>query len=118
MKMLPDEILRFFQKQHFVIVSTVDRKSKIPHSSCKGIVNIEKQSRIYLLDLYNGRTYANLKENPHINITAVDEHKFKGWCLKGKAKIMSGKRIKPEIIKLWEKGIAGRITHRILKNIR
>ena len=118
MKALNDEIVRFFRKQNFTVISTIDRKSGAPHNSCKGIVKIDKNGRIYLLDLYKQRTYENLKHNTHISVTAVDEHRFKGWCLKGKAKIVSGKRLKPNVIKAWEERIAGRITHRLLKNIR
>lgn len=118
MKAIPDEIIKFFQKQRFVIVSTVDRRSKIPHNSCKGIVKIEKNGRVYLLDLYKWRTYANLRHNPNISITAVDEHRFKGWSLKGKAKIVPGSKLRGDIIKAWENRISSRITHRILKNIQ
>ncbi len=117
MKPLTDEIVRFFQKQHFTIVSTID-ENKMPHNSCKGIVKIDRSGEIYLLDLYKWRTYANLRQNSHISLTAVDEHKFEGWCLKGKAKIVPGKRLKPDIIKAWEERLATRITHRLLKNIR
>jgi hypothetical protein len=48
----------------------------------------------------------------------VDEHKFKGWCLKGRAKIIGKKRLNPNIIKAWEARIANRITNRLLKNIK
>lgn len=118
MKALTDDIVRFFQKQRFSIISTIDRKSGAPHNSCKGIVKINKNGRIYLLDLYKWRTYANLKKNPRISITAVDEHKFEGWCLKGRAKLIPGEKLRGDVIKAWEKKIAGRITHRLLKNIR
>lgn len=117
MTALTDDIVRFFEKQHFVIVSTVD-KNKAPHNSCKGIVKIGKNGRIYLLDLYRWRTYANLRNNPHISVTAVDEHRFKGWCLKGKAKIVSERKPTLDIVKAWEARIASRITHRLLRNIR
>jgi len=116
MKELPSEILQFFQKQRFVIVSTIDADST-PHNSCKGVVDINGKGLVYLLDLYRGRTFANLKQNPNISITAVDEHKFVGYCLKGKAKIVDRKKLKPVIINAWEKKIAGRITHRLLKNM-
>lgn len=117
MKKLTDEIVRFFHKQNFVIVSTIGRDGS-PHSSCKGIVEIEKSGKFYLLDLYRAKTYENLKQNHHIAITAVDEHGFKGYCLKGKAKITNVGRLKSRIARVWEKGIASRITQRIIKNIR
>lgn len=47
----------------------------------------------------------------------MDEHRFKGYCLKGKAKIIQSDKIKSQIIKAWEEKIASRLTQRLLKNI-
>jgi len=116
MKKLIAEVVQFFQSQRFVIVSTID-KAGMPHSACKGIIKIGPEGRVYLLDVYLKSTYDNLKRNPNISITAVDEHKFKGYCLKGKAKSLGRDRLSPEIIKAWEERVTGRITHRLLKNI-
>ncbi|MFQ5888031.1 MAG: pyridoxamine 5'-phosphate oxidase family protein [Candidatus Hydrothermarchaeales archaeon] len=117
MKRLTDEIIGFFQNQAFVIVSTVDKNGSL-HNSCKGIVKINSSGSIYLLDLYKGRAFENLERNPHISITAVDEHSFIGFCLKGKAKIIAGKELKSQIIKAWEDRITSRITRRVIKNIQ
>jgi len=117
MKRLPDEVVHFFQNQGFVIVSTVG-KDGLPHCSCKGLVKIKQSGQIYVVDLYRGRTYQNLKQNPAMSLTAIDEHKFIGYCLKGKAEILLQERLQPEIIKAWEDGITGRLTRRLLKNIR
>jgi len=117
MMRLNNEIIHFFNSQGFVIASTVDRDGKV-HTSCKGIVKINLKGEVYLLDLYKNRTYENLKNNPHISITAVDEHKFSGYCLKGKAKIIVEDDIKPNILNSWEERITGRLSRRILKNIR
>ena len=116
MKTLTDEVIQFFHKQNFTVVSTID-ESGFPHNSCKGIVKINKSGKIYLLDLYEARTYENLKRNPHIALTCVDEHKFKGFCLKGKAKIVKQDKLSSHILRAWEKRITHRITHRVLKNI-
>ncbi|MBM3252643.1 MAG: pyridoxamine 5'-phosphate oxidase family protein [Candidatus Omnitrophica bacterium] len=117
MQRLTNEIIQFFQSHNFVIVSTIDPDGT-PHSSCKGIVEITPKGRIYLLDLYRGKTFENLKQNPNISITAVDEHKFKGYCLKGRARIAQKDRLNPRIIGIWENKLTSRITHRFLKNIR
>jgi general stress protein 26 len=114
---LSDEIVEFLARQGFVVVSTVDASGSI-HNSCKGIVKIDKSGKIYLLDLYLHRTFENLKKNHHISITAVDEHKFSGYCLKGKGKILETKELHHGIINAWEERIAGRISQRIIKNIR
>jgi len=113
---LPKEVADFLKEQSFVIVSTLDKKSYI-HNACKGIVAIQNDE-IYLLDLYQKNTYENLKRNPTISITAVDELKFKGFCLKGKAKIVESKNIAPEIIKDWQANISRRIANRIIKAIQ
>lgn len=117
MKKLSEEIIQFLQNQSFVVVSTID-KDGTAHNACKGIVKINPNGSIYLLDLYRQRTYENLKRNPHISITAVDEHKFKGYCLKGQAKLFPELKLRAQITKAWEDRIISRVTRRILKNIR
>lgn len=117
MNIISDGVKRFLLAQHFTIVSTIGADG-MPHSSCKGIVKINPDGTIYLLDLYMGQTYENLTMNPNISLTAADEHKFRGYCLKGTAEILSSDKWKHGIIKAWERKIAGRITRRILKNIR
>lgn len=116
MQVLSNEIIQFFQKQSFTIISTLDKNGSL-HNACKGIVKINKDGKVYLLDLYSGRTYENLRRNSNISITAVDEHKFKGYCLKGKAKLIPEGSLSPQIIKAWEDKVVGRITQRLLKNI-
>ncbi|MFH0739329.1 MAG: pyridoxamine 5'-phosphate oxidase family protein [Candidatus Omnitrophota bacterium] len=116
MKRLSDEIIRFFQEQGCVVVSTIDAQGR-PHSSCKGIVKINQNGKIYLLDLYKARSYYNLKHNERISITALDEHRFKGYCLKGKARIILAEKLPPSVTEAWEAKINSRITQRVLKNL-
>ena len=113
---LNDELVHFLQRQGHTVISTIDEDGAI-HNSCKGIVEIDKEGSIYLLDLYKQRTYKNLKNNHHITLTAVDEHKFVGYSLKGKATIVDEKKVSSKMIKAWEKKITDRISQRILKNV-
>ncbi|MDD4900409.1 MAG: pyridoxamine 5'-phosphate oxidase family protein [Candidatus Omnitrophica bacterium] len=117
MKKLPEEVKNFFQNQGFVIVNTIDPQG-YPHSSCKGIVKISKNGKLYLLDLYRGKTFENLKNNPQVSITAVNEHKFHGFCLKGKAAMLAEGKFNTSLSMAWEERIASRITQRLLKNVR
>jgi hypothetical protein len=71
-----------------------------------------------LIDLYRANTYRNLQERPTISITAVDEHLFIGYNLKGKAKIVEREKIKKHIIKKWEEHLIKRISKRLIKNIK
>ena len=113
---LNDELVHFLHRQGHTVISTIDEDGSI-HNSCKGIVEIDKEGNIYLLDLYKQRTYENLKNNNHITLTVVDEHKFEGYCLKGKATIVDEKKVPSKTIEAWEKKITGRISQRILKNV-
>jgi len=114
---LAENIIQFLGKQGFVIVSTVDKTGGI-NNACKGIVKIDRKGKIYILDLYMGRTLANLKANKNISITAINEHRFHGYCLKGKAKIVKKENLSLEILKAWENKLTIRITQRILKNMQ
>lgn len=113
---LNDEIIHFFQRQDFVIVSTID-KNGVPHSACKGILHLDPLGRVYLLDVYLEETRRNMEKNPKISITAVEGHKFKGYCLKGQAQLLEQAQLTPEIIKAWEEKITERISQRLLRNL-
>lgn len=117
MKKLSEEIVLFFRNQRFVIVSTIDANG-VPHTSCKGIVKIDEKGWVYLLDLYSRKTFENLRKNSNISLTSVDEHAFLGYCLKGRAKIVPVRKLKQDILSLWEEKINSRISHRIVKNLR
>ena len=116
-KALPDDVASFFRKQGFTVITTIDEKG-LPHNACKGLVDIDADGRVYLLDLYHGRTYNNLKKNPSISVMAADEHKFIGFCLKGKADMVKREDFSPHLMAAWEKRINSRITQRILKEVR
>ena len=116
MKKLSEDIIHFFQNQGCVMVSTIDASGSV-HNACKGIIKINPSGRVYMLDLYRGKTYENLSRNRHISITAIDEHKFIGYSLKGKAEAIPEIKMKAQIIKAWEERITSRLTRRLLKNI-
>ena len=116
MKQIPVTVIDFLRTQGFVIISSIDGNG-FPHSSCKDIVKIEPGGRIYLMDVFYGLTAENIKHNPRVSISAVDEHKFMGYCLKGMAKVMSDNEISPEFIKSWEDNITSRLAKRLLHNL-
>lgn len=114
---LGSDIINFFENQGCVVVATIDGRG-LPHVSCKGMIKIEEPGRLYLLDAYHGQTFKNLQENPSASATVFNEHKFKGFCLKGKARLIHENELTQDFLKLWEKKIAGRLAQRLLKNIR
>lgn len=115
--MFSEDEIYFLKKQAYAIVSTIDVNGTI-HSACKGLLKIIPEGQIYLLDLYMGRTYRNLKKNPVISLTCVDEHSFSGYSLKGRAEIVPKESLEPSLIRAWDEAIVNRVTSRVLKNVR
>jgi hypothetical protein len=117
MKKLDSSIIQFFKRQGYVIVSTLDEDGT-PHNSCKGIIDIKPDGEVLLLDLYRGRTYDNIKRHPKLSLTVVDEHTFRGYCLKGEARLIKESDIHDAHLKAWEEKITARISQRMLKNLK
>jgi len=113
---LTDSIIQFLHRQGFVIVSTLDPRGTI-HCSAKGIIGADR-NKVYLIDLYHAKTFNNLKKNPTITITAVDEHEFSGFALKGTARIVNREDFQEHVIREWEEGLIKRISKRLIRNIR
>jgi len=114
---LSEEVIYFFNKQNFVIVSSLDSDGNI-NNSCKGLIQISKNGSVYLLDLYKKNTYHNLLKNHNVSITAVNEHSFEGYCLVGKSRIVDINGLKKDVIKSWENKLTTRITQRVLNNLQ
>ncbi|MDP8259452.1 MAG: pyridoxamine 5'-phosphate oxidase family protein [Candidatus Gygaella obscura] len=114
---LSEVVVKFFEKQGCVLVSTFSNDGSI-HSSCKGIVRIDPKGKIYIMDLYQAVTYNNLKTDNRISITAFNEHQFIGYSLKGKAEIMNKDKITESLISDWNRIITSRITNRLMNNIK
>ncbi|MDD5556636.1 MAG: pyridoxamine 5'-phosphate oxidase family protein [bacterium] len=114
---LSSEVLDFFGRQNFVIITTVG-KNGVPHNACKGIVKAYRDGRVYLLDLYCGRTYRNLSANPRMSLAAADEHRFRGYCLKGRGAIVPVERIAPSVMREWRRRMRSRITRRIIRSVQ
>ncbi|MFA6384022.1 MAG: pyridoxamine 5'-phosphate oxidase family protein [Candidatus Omnitrophota bacterium] len=117
MKRLHNDVMDFFKRQSFVIVTTLDPDGT-PHDSCKDIIRLSRDGRIYLLDLYMRDTFRNLVKNPHMCVAQVDEHHFAGYCLKGKGKIIKVDVLRQQVNKIWQKKMASRIVTRIIKNLK
>lgn len=117
MRRLSDEVMDFFKRQGFVIVTTIDPDGT-PHDSCKDILRISRDGRVYLLDLYMRTTFRNLRSNPNMCVAQVDEHRFSGYCLKGRGRLVKIDRMRTRVLDLWQKKVDSRIVTRILRNMK
>jgi predicted pyridoxine 5'-phosphate oxidase superfamily flavin-nucleotide-binding protein len=116
MKRIPKAIVNFLGAQSFVLVSTVSKQG-LPHTVPKGIALVQSQGLIYVVDLYHGTTWRNLKNNRHITLCCVDERHFRGYQLKGTARVYKITEAHEALIKLWRKKVSARITSRLIENV-
>ena len=114
---ISSEVIHFFNKEHFVIIATLDKSGTI-HTSAKGILEIGDRGKIFILDLYKGRTYQNIKNNPNVNLTLVDERRFMGYSIKGKARIVREGLISKKRLELWHDKLAKRIARRVIRHVK
>lgn len=114
---LTDKTIKLLENQGFVIVSTIDKNGGI-HSVAKGIVGIEKEGKVFIIDLFKNHTYKNLKRNPNVSITAIDGQNYDGFTLQGKAKIVPRKGIQDHLVAKWEDKVIERITNRMILSIQ
>lgn len=112
-----DEVLDFFKGRKIVLVMTLDEEGRI-HSAVKGIVQIERAGKIAIVDLYCGKTLRNLQREPRVSVTAIDEERFIGYTLQGKAKIIPQWEIHENFIEKWQDHIVARISERVISSVR
>ncbi len=117
MQELTRDVTVFLEQQGFGIVSTLDVTGSI-HCAAKGLAGLDPNGRLWIIDLYRGRTFTNLKRTPAISFTVVDEHKFCGYVLKGTAAIVDREKIEKDIIKGWEERVIKRVSRRLIKNVQ
>ena len=114
---LSDDIISLLKKQGFVIVSTLDKDGKI-HCSAKGVVGVEPEGKVFVVDLYVHRTFNNLKRDPRVSITAINERSFRGYTLQGIGKIVPRAAIEEHLMRAWEDKVISRISTRLITSVQ
>ena len=98
-------------------MATHDEKGAI-HTSAKGLLKLDAEGKIFLLDLYKGRTCRNIKKNPNVTLTFIDDRKFAGYAIMGKARIRRENAVPESTLKEWEKHISKRMARRIVSHVK
>jgi len=114
---IPEEVVRFFERQNFVIVNTIDPDHGI-HAAAKGIAVLDPGGEVFVADLYMRHTHQNLLQDSRISLTAVDEKAFVGYCLQGHAGIIPRKEIPAFLNEAWEKKIILRMSQRVMRGVQ
>lgn len=104
-------------KQHFVIVASLNKSGTI-HTSAKGVVDVDPKGKIFILDVYKAKTYKNVKNNPHVTLTSIDEKNYRGYSIRGRASIIKEDKLPKDKLKIWHDKVSKRIAKRIIRHVR
>ena len=87
MTKIPQEIQEFI-KGKMAWVATASRDG-IPNATPKGTVQVIDDEHLVFADLFSLKTRENLKANPKVAVTVLDEKSYKGYQLKGSAELLT-----------------------------
>jgi uncharacterized protein len=79
--------IKDFLENHLAYVATADERG-VPNVVPKGDIAVLDDSTLAFADLYQHQTKKNLIKNPNIAIAVVNPAGYKGYQLKGKARII------------------------------
>lgn len=79
--MLPDKIRKLLHKREFVYVATSNLESK-PNAAPKFMVKVDNNF-VYLIDYVVGKTWENIKINPRVSLTFMDNEELTGYQING-----------------------------------
>ena len=86
MAKIPKEVQEFLKgKMAWVATAASDG---MPNTTPKGSVKIIDDEHIVFADLFSKKTRENLRANPKVAVTVVDMTTYKGYQIKGSAKIL------------------------------
>lgn len=114
---IPDNAKSLLDAQHIAVVSSINAGGTI-HTSAKGIMEAHPKGKILLLDLYKGTTCKNIKRHSHVTLTVIDEKRFKGYSIRGKARIIKENAIPKSKITAWQEKLARRIARRVISHVK
>lgn len=86
MMSIPKEVQEFLKgKMAWVATAASDG---MPNATPKGSVQVIDDEHVVFADLFSRKTRENLRANPKVAITVADEATYKGYQIKGSAKLL------------------------------
>ncbi len=113
---LLEDLVPFLAPGKFVNVATCSLE-KMPNVAPKLVIKTEKNI-IYFIDYVIGRTFLNLKENPRISLSFIDQRTLTGYQLNGSVDIIDKGVELENFVEDFQKIKTSFTVERILYNLR
>ena len=99
-----------------VSVASCDGR-KVPNSASKMLVEIAPPNCVYFLDYRITQTYLNVRENPQVSVSFMDDARFVGYRLTGACEVLEAGQEFDEIRRKWDRRLISYEADRILKRV-
>ncbi len=99
-----------------VSVASCDLNGK-PNSAAKLLVEVAEPNRVFFLDYNHTQTYSNIKKNPQLSISFMDDAAFTGYRMTGFGEIIDSGKEYDAARKSWEKRLIGYEADRMVQRI-
>ncbi len=113
---LLQKFMPFLSKGKFVNVATCNNE-RMPNVSPKLVAKFEK-NMLYLVDYVMGSTYVNIKENPRVSLSFVDESTLTGYQLNGTSTVLESGPEYAALVEEFHQIQTDFTVQRILYNVR
>ncbi len=116
MPKITEKILELLEKREFVSIGTATRDGR-PNSVPKLFFRIQEDF-IYLIDHVMGQTVRNIKENPLVSVSFMDQDALEGYRLNGSAKVIERGKKYDAMLKEWNERAVKLSANRVIEGLR
>lgn len=97
-------------------VASCDKEGK-PNSAAKMLMDVVEPNEIYFLDYRYTQTYSNVKENPQLSVSFMNDASFTGFRLTGPAEALDSGPQFEKVKKNWDRLLISYEADRILQRV-
>lgn len=113
---IPGQVLEIMEKREFVTIATASSEGQ-PNSVPRFFLRA-KGNFIYLVDHVMGQTVLNIRENPRVSVSFMDQDSLEGYRLNGTAKVISKGKIYDAMMRRWNDRVIELSADRVIEAVR
>ena len=113
---ITEAMLELLKKREFVSLATADRNGQ-PNSVPRFFLRAEGKF-LYLIDHVMGQTLLNIKENPLVSVSFMDQDSLEGYRLNGTARVIERGKRYDSLMKEWGERVVKLSADRVIEAVR